>query len=171
MTGAENGLRLYADGRAYRSFGETDRVTFAARAQLGSVLGAGPVEAPADYLFYSGGGGTVRGQPYQSLAINTLADFGDGPTEVRTGGTSFAGAQLEARVGITDAIGAVGFYDFGLIGDDAFPSANDEYQAGAGLGLRYNTPIGPIRLDLATPVTGVSAGERLEVYIGIGQSF
>ena len=171
VTGAANGVRAYADGRAYRGLGENDRLVLAGRAQFGSILGAGPLEAPADYLFYSGGGGTVRGQPYQSLAVTSRADFGRGLTDVRTGGTSFVGAQLEARFGITDTIGAVGFYDIGLVGDGVLPSGTDTFQAGAGIGLRYNTGIGPIRLDVATPVTGDSVGERIELYIGIGQAF
>ena len=171
VSGGDNGVRLYADGRAYRSFGTDDRFTLAARAQVGSVFGADLLEAPADFLFYSGGGGTVRGQPFQSLAIDGVADFGSGPTDVRTGGASFVGGQFEARLRITDTIGAVGFYDIGLVGSEALPSGDDEFHAGAGIGLRYRTGIGPIRLDIGTPTTGDRVGERLEVYIGIGQSF
>ncbi|WP_245820421.1 autotransporter assembly complex protein TamA [Flavimaricola marinus] len=171
ITGGENGARLYADGRIYQSFGEDDRLTLAARGQFGSVVGADILQAPADYLFYAGGGGTVRGQAFQALAIDSVADFGTGPTDVRTGGASFLGGQFEARVKITDQIGAVGFYDIAVVGAEAFPMDGDDWIAGAGIGLRYDTGIGPIRLDLATPTTGDSAGERLEVYIGIGQSF
>lgn len=171
VSGGESGARFYADGRVYRSFGETERLTLAARGQFGSVIGADVLSAPADYLFYAGGGGTVRGQPFQSLAIDSTADFGAGLTDIRTGGASFLGGQFEARVSITDQISAVGFYDIALIGEEAFPMADDNWQAGAGIGLRYDTGIGPIRLDLATPATGDSAGERIEVYIGIGQSF
>lgn len=158
------GARIVGDGRIYRSFGENDRVTLAARGQIGSIIGADAASVPASYLFFSGGGGSVRGQPYQSLAI----DLGDG-NEI--GGTSFFGAQLEARVNVTDAIGVVGFYDTGFISSEALPFENGEWHAGAGVGLRYNTGIGPIRLDVATPTTGDRAGERVEVYIGIGQAF
>ena len=171
VTGTDSGARLYVDSRAYRSFGESGRLTLAARGQLGSVLGSGLAETPADFLFYSGGGGTVRGHDYQSLGVTYSRDFGDGPTEVRTGGKSFAGAQLEARFGVTDRIGAVGFYDIGYVEADALPDGEGDYQAGAGAGLRYTTPIGPVRLDLATPVTGDDAYESVQVYIGIGQSF
>lgn len=158
------GVRVIGDGRIYRSFGEEDRVTLAARGQFGSVIGAEVDEVPASYLFYSGGGGSVRGQPYQSLAV----DLGNGR---ETGGTSFFATQLEARVDVNDTYGLVGFYDAGFVGTDALPFDNGDWHAGAGLGLRYNTGIGPIRLDLATPVTGDNAGQRLEVYIGIGQAF
>lgn len=167
IDGADNGARLFSDARAYRSFGTDDRLTLAARSQLGTVLGANAETAPADFLFFSGGGGTVRGQQYNSLGIDTVID---GET-VGRGGLSFAGAQLEARYGITDAIGIVGFYDVGFVGDTSDPFGDGNWHAGAGLGVRYNTGIGPIRLDVATPTTGDKAGERVEVYIGIGQSF
>lgn len=167
INGADNGARLFSDARAYRSFGEDDRFTIAARNQLGAVIGADAENAPADFLFFSGGGGTVRGQQYNSLGIDTVID---GET-VGRGGLSFAGAQIEARYGITDAIGLVGFYDVGFVGDTSDPFGDGNWHAGAGLGVRYNTGIGPIRLDIATPATGDSAGERVEVYIGIGQSF
>jgi translocation and assembly module TamA len=151
-------------GRIYRSFGDDDRFTLAARGQFGAVIGADAQDLPASYLFYSGGGGTVRGQPYQSLAV----DLGGG-NEI--GGTTFVGAQLEARVGVTDTIGVVGFYDTGFVGADELSLDNGEWHSGAGLGIRYNTGIGPIRFDVATPTSGSSAGNRVEIYIGIGQAF
>ena len=171
VTGSDSGARLYVDTRAYRSFGETDRLTLAARGQIGSVLGSSLDDTPADYLFYSGGGGTVRGHDYQSLGVTTVRDFGDGPVEVRSGGKSFAGAQLEARFDVTEKIGAVGFYDIGYVEADALPDGEGDYQAGAGAGIRYATPIGPVRLDIATPVTGDGAYDSVQLYIGIGQSF
>jgi translocation and assembly module TamA len=164
LEGSGNGVRVFADGRAYRSFGEDDQVTVALRGQAGGVWGAAAANVPASFLFFSGGGGTVRGQPYQSLAV----DLGGG-NEI--GGRAFLGLQAEARIGITDTIGLVGFYDTGFIGADAFDLGGGEWHSGVGLGLRYDTGIGPVRLDLATPASGGDAGERLDVYIGIGQAF
>ncbi len=161
------GARLYGDARGYLTVGEEMGLTFAGRGQIGSVLGAGLTEAPADFLFYSGGGGTVRGQPYQSLGIDTL----QGTQTVTTGGASFVGAQLEARYLVRENLSLVGFYDVGYIGDSATPAQGGDWHAGAGLGLRYNTGIGPIRLDLGTQASGDDAGSDLQVYIGIGQAF
>ncbi|WP_281985230.1 autotransporter assembly complex protein TamA [Thalassorhabdomicrobium marinisediminis] len=158
------GARAVGDGRLYRSFGENDRVTLAARGQFGAVMGAAADDVPASYLFYSGGGGTVRGQPYQSLGV----DLGGGN---RIGGNTFVGAQLEARVGVTDKIGVVGFYDTGYIAPGELNFDDGDWHAGAGLGLRYDTGIGPIRLDVGVPTTGSNAGEAVEVYLGIGQAF
>lgn len=163
LSGADNGVRSFVDARAYRTFGATRPVTFALRGQLGSVYGPDLSLAPADYLFYSGGGGTVRGQEYQSLGVPVGNDT--------TGGRSFAGLSAEVRVGVTDSIGIVGFVDAGYIGEEEFYDGSGTWHSGAGLGLRYNTPIGPIRLDVAVPTSGPDTDENFQVYIGIGQSF
>jgi translocation and assembly module TamA len=161
------GARVFGDARGYLTVGETERLTFAARWQVGSVIGADVTEAPADFLFYSGGGGTVRGQPYQALGIETV----QGTETITTGGTSFIGAQLEARYLVRDKIAVVGFYDVGYVGATARPGESGDWHAGAGLGVRYETGIGPIRLDLGTQASGDNVASDLQVYIGIGQAF
>jgi translocation and assembly module TamA len=144
-------------------------VTLAARGQLGGVLGADRDEVPQDYLFLAGGSGTVRGIPYESLGVEVPDP--EAPDETVTlGGTSLAGLQLEARVGITETIGAVAFADAAYVGEDAF-STDGDWAAGVGIGARYDTFVGPIRLDIATPATGDDAFGQVQVYIGIGQAF
>ncbi|WP_246176322.1 autotransporter assembly complex protein TamA [Rhodovulum strictum] len=157
---AESGARLTADARLYRSMGE--RVVLAGRLQFGSVLGAGAEGVPPALLFFSGGGGTVRGQPYQSLAV-------DLPGGERIGGRSFVGLSAEARVGMRRNIGLVAFADAGFVGADSWGGDGD-WHSGAGLGLRYDTGIGPIRVDIAAPVGG-GTGDGVQIYIGIGQAF
>lgn len=160
----ESGFRLTSDARTYFGFGTDDRFVLAGRAQIGSVWGPSLSETVPDYLFYSGGGGTVRGQEYQSLGVTTAqGEF--------TGGQSFAAASLELRAGITDSIGVVGFYDAGFITEESGFAGDSDWHAGAGVGLRYNTGIGPIRVDVATPVSGDEAGQSVQFYIGIGQAF
>ena len=161
------GGRIFTDARGYYSLGEDDKITLAGRLQIGSLVGTSIENAPADFLFYSGGGGSVRGQPYNALAIESTIN---GET-VRTGGQSFVGAQLEARYSVTDDIVVVGFYDFGQISASATFTDDPQWHAGAGIGVRYNTGIGPIRLDIGTPTSGDNVGENVQVYIGIGQSF
>jgi Outer membrane protein len=163
VSGSASGTRIFADGRAYRAFGDDDRFTLAGRLQLGSILWADYTEVPPDMLFFSGGGGTVRGQPYQSLAV----DLGGGD---ETGGSSFFGFSGELRTKVKGNISVVGFYDLGGIGTGSLPGGNAEWHAGAGLGLRYNTGFGPIRFDLAGPVSG-DTGNGMQIYIGIGQAF
>jgi translocation and assembly module TamA len=163
ISGADNGLRSYVDARGYKTLGTARPVTLALRGQLGSVFGPDLSRAPADYLFYSGGGGTVRGQEYQSLGVPVGADT--------VGGRSFVGLSAELRVGVTDTIGLVGFADAGYVGEEELYDGSGTWHSGAGIGLRYNTGIGPIRLDVAVPTSGPATDENFQVYIGIGQSF
>lgn len=163
ITGATLGTRAFLDARIYQGVAD-GRLVLAARGQAGSILGTSLRDTTRDMLFYSGGAGTVRGHPFQSLGVFVL-----GPNQ-RSGGRSFVATSLEARVNVTDTIGVVGFYDAGFVGADAFLSDQGDWQSGAGLGLRYNTGIGPVRFDLALPVSG-DTGEGLQFYIGIGQAF
>ncbi|TDL79439.1 outer membrane protein assembly factor [Palleronia sediminis] len=156
-----DGARLVYDARSYLSFGAEDRVTLAGRIQGGSIFGAELREVPNEFRFYSGGGGTVRGQDYQSLGVRMNG--------TETGGGSFVGVSAELRARVTEKIGVVAFADYGTVGFDSFPDSDSPDHAGAGLGARYLTPIGPIRLDVAAPIGG--DGEGVEVYIGIGQAF
>ncbi len=163
----DSGARLTFDGRAYRGFGENNGVVFAARLQGGAILGSSLEGTPRDFLFYTGGGGTVRGQPYQSLGVEELGTPGN---EIKTGGTYFVAASAEVRAKVTERIGVVGFVDVGQVSLASFNDVSADWHAGAGLGLRYATGFGPIRLDVATPVGG-DTGEGVQIYVGIGQSF
>lgn len=162
---AGSGVRTFADARLYRGLGSEDRVVLAGRLQAGSIFGPGLLATPRDDLFYSGGGGTVRGQPYQSLGVNVLRSGA-----LRTGGMSFLGVSTEVRVHATDKIGVVGFFDAGLVTSGSAFGGISGWQSGAGFGLRYDTGFGPVRLDLAVPVGG-NTGNGLQVYVGIGQAF
>jgi translocation and assembly module TamA len=158
------GGRLTLDARGYLGFGSEDRTRLAARVQLGSVVGDEIDDIPPDFLFYSGGSGTVRGQEYQSLG----ATYGT----IEAGGRGFAALSAEVRQDIGDTnFGLVAFADMGLVASDAAFQDESDWHAGAGLGVRYSTPFGPIRVDLATPVRGGGVGEDVFLYIGIGQAF
>jgi translocation and assembly module TamA len=162
LQGSQTGARLFTDMRGYTSFGDDDRFVFAGRFMAGSILGSSLTQTPPDLLFYSGGGGTVRGQPYKSLDVTTGG--------ITTGGASFLGVSSELRAGISDNISVVGFADAGAIGANPTPDNTMDWHAGAGLGLRYDTGFGPIRLDVAAPVSG-STGNGVQIYVGIGQAF
>ena len=162
-SGTDSGMISRLDLRTYQKVG--DSVTFAVRGQLGSLVGPSLNSAPADLLFYSGGGGTVRGQKYQSLGV----DFGSVGT---IGGRSFIGLSGEIRVRTGGKISVVGFYDAGYIGSETFPDASSgRWHTGVGAGLRYDTGIGPIRADIAFPASGPDDNSGPEIYIGIGQAF
>lgn len=165
---AESGARLTLDARGYRAIGAEQAVVLALRAQAGAILAAGVEGTPRNDLFYSGGGGTVRGQPFQSLGVDVLRD-GNGDL-FTTGGTLFLGGSAEARVRVTENIGVVGFVDVGRIDSGSFFSDAGGWQAGAGIGVRYATLVGPIRLDVAVPAGG-GTGRGVQFYIGLGQAF
>lgn len=160
---ADNGLRLRLDARAYADAGSGGRLVLASRAQLGALVGSDLANAPRGFLFHSGGGGSVRGLPYQSLGV------GVPPV---TGGMGFAALSGEVRLRMNDSFSVVAFADAGAVSATA-PGGAGDWHAGGGLGIRYVTPIGPLRLDLASPLrrnAGVT-GSRLQIYLGIGQAF
>jgi translocation and assembly module TamA len=167
LNDTESGFRATVDGRAYRKLGAAGRVVVAARLQGGGIFGPDLLDVPRDQLFYSGGGGTVRGQPFRSLGVLVPLDAG---TDYLVGGKLFVAGSLELRARVTDKIGIVGFVDAGSVGVDNVLQGGSDTHAGAGLGVRYDTPIGPIRLDVAAPVSG-DTGDGVQFYIGLGQAF
>lgn len=137
---------------------------FAARAHFGSMGGASRMEIPADERFYTGGGGSIRGYSYQTV----------GPLEgtTPTGGKSFAELSGEIRLKVTDSLGLVGFMDGGSAFEDSLPTSGEEILWAAGLGVRYFTPVGPLRLDVAVPLNrreGID--DRVQFYLSLGQAF
>jgi translocation and assembly module TamA len=149
---------------AYTSFGEDDRITLAGKVALGSLLMAPSLEdVPATRRFYLGGGGTVRGYAYQEISPRNAN--GDA-----LGGRSYALASFETRVKVTETIGVVPFIDVGTVSSLTYPDFSD-IRAGAGLGIRYATPFGPLRLDVAMPLNKYEDGASFGIYAGIGQSF
>lgn len=162
-----NGVRALAESRGYYSFGEDDKFTLAGRARLGTVAGSDIEETPRDYLFYSGGGGSVRGQPYESLGVREIA----GPDgRIKTGGMSVATINGEVRWQVREKIGLVMFADYGKVWTESTFGGNSDWHAGAGVGVRYNTPIGPLRFDVAGPAGG-DTDDGVQLYLGLGQAF
>ena len=163
----DSGVRATFDGRVYKSLGEDARFVLAARAQIGAVVGTDILNTPRDDLFFSGGGGTVRGQPYRSLGVPVT--IGLSPPFL-IGGTYFIAGSAEVRAKVTKKIGVVGFFDAGRVGVDGFFDSGGGWHAGAGLGLRYDTGFGPIRVDVAAPVGG-DTSDGVQIYVGLGQAF
>ncbi|RDJ23220.1 outer membrane protein assembly factor [Bosea caraganae] len=148
----------------YYALDEDARYVLAGRVGFGSIAGADLDEIPATRRFYAGGGGSVRGYAYRSLSPL-------GPLNRLTGGRSLFEASAEARIKITETIGIVPFFDAGMAFASELPNFKETLALSAGLGLRYYTPIGPIRLDVAAPLNPRKGDKPVAVYISIGQAF
>ena len=105
------------------------------------------------------------------VLIDQLIEIAQAQKLVETLGQLGANFTAEMRWRSAGNLGVVGFFDAGYVGPEAFPDGSGEWHSGAGVGLRYATGIGPIRLDLAVPTSGASSGSVVQIYIGIGQSF
>lgn len=162
LVGAAFGYaRVQLDASAYRRV--TDRVVAAGRIRLGTIVGAPRDAIAPSRRFYAGGGSSVRGYGYQAI----------GPRDVNNdpiGGKSLAEFSIEARVRAFGNFGIVPFLDGGAISTDALPRLAD-LQLGAGIGLRYYSNFGPIRIDVGTPLNRRPGDTRIAVAVSLGQAF
>ncbi|MGC1388700.1 MAG: BamA/TamA family outer membrane protein [Steroidobacteraceae bacterium] len=140
------------------------RSVLAARGLLGFAQGAATFSLPPDQRFYGGGSGTIRGYRYQSVG----PQFADGTPE---GGTAITAGSVEFRQRIGANWGIAVFADGGQVSASLRPLASTFY-TGLGTGVRYYTPIGPVRFDIAVPTKHyISNGDPFEIYVGLGQAF
>ncbi len=140
------------------------RSVLAARALAGVAQGAGELSLPPDQRFYAGGTSTIRGYAYQ--LVGPMFPHTDNPT----GGTAITAGGVEFRQRLYANWGAVAFVDAGQVSASIKPLPSD-IRVGAGAGVRYYTPIGPIRFDIAVPVGRRQGEDSFEVYVGLGQAF
>ncbi len=159
--------KFTAEGRTYYSLDADNRYILAGRLKLGSIVGAEVAELPPDQLFFAGGGGSIRGYAYRNVGVNVTRDGED----FVIGGRSLIESSVEARMRMTDTIGVVGFVDAGYVGEESFPDFAENMRVGVGAGLRYNTGLGPIRLDFAVPLDPTDDDPDFAFYVGIGQAF
>jgi translocation and assembly module TamA len=140
----------------------TGRSVVALRGSLGSLLGASN-DVPIDKRFFAGGGGSVRGYGFQRIGPRDAAGR-------PRGGSSLVEGSVELRQMVTGQFGLVGFLDAGSVGELEAPDFSN-LRLGAGLGLRYATAIGPLRLDVGLPLNREPGDSRFGIYIGLGQAF
>ena len=161
QSGAFGYSRAQIDGSFYRPI--QDNVVIAGRARLGTIFGASRDRIAPSRRFYAGGGGSVRGYGFQRLGPR------DPVFDDPIGGRSLAEFALEARVRVGN-FGFVPFLDAGNIYTSPLPDI-DNLRFGAGLGVRYHTRFGPIRVDVGTPLDRQSGDPRIAVYVSLGQAF
>jgi translocation and assembly module TamA len=159
-----SGKQVYArtliEATAYYPFGKG--IVLAGRARVGSIAGIERSKLVPSRRFYSGGGGSVRGFGFQELGPRD-------PDNNPIGGRSFNEAAVEARYRFGN-FGIVGFVDAGQVYEDSLPRFNN-WRFGAGVGGRFYTNFGPLRLDVATPINRQPGESRISVYVSIGQAF
>lgn len=148
------------DGSAY--YPVMDSLVLAGRIRIGSILGAERERLAPSRRFYGGGGGSVRGFGYQQLGPKD-------PENDPIGGRSINEVAVEARYRFGD-YGIVGFVDAGQVYRSSTPDFSN-MRLGVGLGGRFYTNFGPMRLDVATPIGRKPGESRVSVYISIGQAF
>jgi translocation and assembly module TamA len=153
--------RTQLDGSFYQPF--TPTVTLAGRIRLGTILGAGRDRIAPSRRFYAGGGGSVRGYGFQRLGPR------DPVFDDPIGGRSLTEFAVEARIRWKNW-GIVPFLDGGNISTSPLPKF-DNLRFGAGIGVRYHTRFGPIRVDVGTPLNPVKGDSRVAVYVSLGQAF
>ncbi len=150
---------------AYHKIDKKGRYILAGRARVGSLVGAETTEVPATKRFFAGGGGSIRGYEFQSV----------GPLDSENdplGGRSLLEIGTEIRIRLTDTIGVVPFVDGGSVFDDIYPTFDETVRWAAGLGLRYHTKIGPVRVDFGFPINGRDdVDDAFQFYISFGQAF
>jgi translocation and assembly module TamA len=156
-------VRAVGQLRGYVPLSSQGRFVAAGRLRLGTLVGATVADVPGEDRFYSGGGGSVRGYAFQAIGPFDAND-------VPLGGRSLTEGSIEARARVTTNIGVVGFVDAGTVSNEEYPTF-DNFRLGAGIGVRYITPAGPLRLDIATPLNPSGRDEAVQVYISIGQAF
>jgi translocation and assembly module TamA len=152
-----------ASGSTYLDFNTKGRSVLALRALVGAVQGAGVFGIPPDQRFYAGGSSTIRGFRYQSLG----GRFASGRP---IGGDAIDVGSVEFRQRIGTSWGAAAFLDAGQINGDGVPFSGG-LKVGAGAGVRYYTSIGPVRVDVAVPLTREKKADAFVLYIGLGQAF
>ncbi|MFT8674840.1 MAG: BamA/TamA family outer membrane protein [Acetobacter sp.] len=140
------------------------RSILAFRATVGSIQGASTWDIPPDQRMYAGGSATVRGYRWQGVGPQY------GHTRYAIGGTSVDAASVEYRQRLFRSFGMAVFADAGQVGGSSLPLTGT-VRVGAGGGVRYYTPIGPVRLDVAVPLNRAPYGDRWDLYIGLGESF
>ncbi len=157
-------LAARVSGTAYWGFDEAGRTVLAGRLAAGSISGAALDDIPPDKRFYAGGGGSVRGFGFQKVGPRDA--FGD-----PVGGRSLVEGSVELRLNVTDTIGLVPFIDAGAVYGSAYPDFSEPFRVSAGLGVRYFTNFGPLRVDVGVPLNRERNDSRWELYLSLGQAF
>ncbi|MEP2706072.1 MAG: autotransporter assembly complex family protein [Roseibium sp.] len=148
---------------SYYALDEAKRFILAGKVAAGSIIAPSVSSVPASRRLIAGGGGSIRGYGYRNVGPRLNGEV--------VGGRSLLELSGEVRVKITDTIGVVGFVDAGNAYKNSVPDFSEGLKIGVGAGLRYFTPIGPLRIDAAIPLDPGQDDPDFALYVGLSQAF
>lgn len=169
-------IALKLSERVYWGLDAEKRFVLAGRFTVGSISGAPLSAVPLSKRFYAGGADSVRGYDYQLVSPLDEVPNPDDPTGDPsfdpTGGLSMVQGGIELRYRFWENFGLAPFLEGASVTEDAVPDIGGDYLYAAGLGARYYTVAGPVRLDIAVPLNGRKGiDDSFEFYLSLGQSF
>ena len=137
---------------------------------------------PVSELFFSGGGSTLRGFPLNGAGPQHSVPVCSNPADTSTctqitvpqGGRELFIANSEVRIPIPlkKGLGFAAFYDGGNVFQHVgFSDFRSNYTNTVGIGLRYSTPVGPVRIDLGHNLNALPGIKSTQIFITLGQAF
>ncbi len=143
----------------------SERITLAIKAVFGNIIGAGRNTIPLPDRFFSGSENMLRGYKYQTVSpLNKKRE--------PIGGRSLLVGSCETRIRFSETMGGVVFFDIGNVYKQNMPDRHAKQLRSLGVGGRYTTPIGPLRLDIAFPLDRrKKLDSRFQFYFSIGHAF
>ncbi len=152
-----------ATASSYVALDEAKRFILAGRISAGSILAPSVDDVPASRRLIAGGGGSIRGYAYRNVGPRVNGEVVGGRSQVEFSG--------EVRIKATDTIGFVAFIDGGNAFEESIPDFSEPIKLGVGAGVRYYTPIGPLRVDAAIPLDPGKDDPDFALYVGLSQAF
>lgn len=156
-------LSLNGQISAYQPLDKDKRIVAATRVRSGFVFGSELSDLPVSRRFFAGGGGSARGFEYQSVGPEDA-------TGTPTGGRGLLEVSGELRWRRDGPLGFVAFLDGASVSEDEGASF-DDVRYSAGIGVRYDTIVGPLRFDIATPIERRDGEDPIQLYVSFGQAF
>jgi translocation and assembly module TamA len=157
-------VKTVASYKLYETILKNPFTVFATNFRIGIINGTGRQDIAADERFYAGGGGSIRGYFYQRVGPLTNA--------TPIGGKALMEISTELRLKISTDFGIAAFLDGGTAFSDNFFPSGERLHWGTGLGIRYYTPVGPLRLDVGFPIKKrLGIDKSYQIYLSLGQAF